>query len=327
MKEQKQEIIEYVEQERRSGRKVKEILKTLCVPRSNYYRWQKSQGKAPIRRRPSSRMLNPVEEEAILQVKEQHPGYRHRRIQGELQKKGLYISATRIYQVLRERGLVEAYARRPSPLKAPQYEVIARNRLWGCDWTKLLIAGIRWYLITLIDFFSRLWIEFEVIPSVNASHVKALYSRGLLAQGLRKAPCKPILRTDRGSPNTSWATREFFEMLGAELSWARVRRPTDNAITERHYGTIKQEEIYLVGNYPDEKTARMELGKYQQHYNRDRPHQSLWNFTPQHVHELNNKSLLLEELKLMKHTTIENRRRYWESIKKSDSLLNPILSH
>jgi transposase InsO family protein len=35
--------------------------------------------------------------------------------------------------------------------------------------------------------------------------------------------------------------------LGAELSFARVRRPTDNALTERFYGTIKQEEIYLVG--------------------------------------------------------------------------------
>jgi transposase InsO family protein len=191
----------------------------------------------------------------------------------------------------------------------------------------LLIGGIRWYLITLIDFFSRLWIEFEIAPTVNASHVKALYNRGLLAQKLRTASRKPILRTDRGSPNTSWVTQDFFDLMGADLSWARIRRPTDNAITERHYGTIKQEEIYLVGNYPDEKTAREELGKYQSHYNIQRPHQALWNFTPQHVHELNNKTALLQELRQMKQKTLKNRKNYWKTVNQSDLLLNPILSH
>jgi len=327
MKKQKQEIIGYVRDGRQDGRTVTEILKTLEVPRSSYYRWVRDVGRKVVKQNGTTRTLTPVEKTAIVQAKEKNPEYRHRRIQGELQKKGMYISATSIYHFLRERGQIEPYQRRPNPLKYPSYEVIGRNLLWGCDWTKLLIAGIRWYLITLIDFFSRLWIEFEIVPTVNAAHVKALYSRGLLAQGLRTSSCKPILRTDRGSPNTSWVTREFFDMMGADLSWGRVRRPTDNAITERHYGTIKQEEIYLVGNYPDETTARRELGKYRDQYNLQRPHQALWNFTPQHVHELNNKTALMAELRQMKQKTLENRKNYWKTVNKSDLLLNQILSH
>ena len=35
------------------------------------------------------------------------------------------------------------------------------------------------------------------------------------------------------------------------------------------------------------------------------------NFTPAHVHELNNKSLLLTELKEMKRKTREKRKAYW----------------
>ncbi len=101
---------------------------------------------------------------------------------------------------------------------------------------------------------------------------------------------------DRGSPNISGVTQEFFETLGAELSFARVRRPIDNALTERFYGTVKQEEIYLVGNYPDELSAREELGCYIVIYNQPRPHQALFNFTPAHVHQLNNKSVLVQEL-------------------------------
>lgn len=66
---------------------------------------------------------------------------------------------------------------------------------------------------------------------------------------------------DRGSPNTAWVTQAFFQHLEVDLSFARVRRPTNNAITERLYGSIKQEEIYLMGNDPDETSAREEIGR------------------------------------------------------------------
>ena len=38
------------------------------------------------------------------------------------------------------------------------------------------------------------------------------------------------------------------------------------------------------------------LGVYIETYHQSRPHQALFNFTPAHVHELNNKSALLAEL-------------------------------
>jgi hypothetical protein len=79
---------------------------------------------------------------------------------------------------------------------------------------------------------------------------------------------------------------------------------------------VKQEEIYLVGNYPDEISAREELGRYIQFYNQSRPHQALFNFTPAHVHQINNKSLLLAELAEMKRRTREKRKAYWTNRQK-----------
>jgi len=164
----------------------------------------------------------------------------------------------------------------------------------------------------VIDFFSRLLIAYDVVPTVHAGYVKAIYQAGLSSQGISlHSETKPELRVDRGSPNTSGVTQEFFESLGAELSFARVRRPTDNALTERFYGTVKQEEIYLVGNYPDAQSAREELGRYIESYNQSRPHQALFNFTPAHVHQLNNKSVLMVELNEMKRKTREKRKAYW----------------
>jgi len=311
MASQKQAVLGLVESHRGEGRSVSEVLGTVGVARSSSYRWKKGEGEKKDER-PSSYELTVEERQMIEAVKESHPEYRHRRIQGMLQQQGVYLSASAIYGHLKELGQVEPYDRRAAPWKTARYEVWRRNLMWGSDWTKLSVGGIRWYLLTVIDFFSRLLIAYDVVPTVHAGYVKAIYQAGLSSPGISlHSETKPELRVDRGSPNTSGVTQEFFESLGAELSFARVRRPTDNALTERFYGTVKQEEIYLVENYPDAQSAREELGRYIESYNQSRPHQALFNFTPAHVHQLNNKSVLMVELNEMKRKTREKRKAYW----------------
>jgi transposase InsO family protein len=318
MENQKQSTLELVAAHRGQGRRVSEVLSSMGVARSNYYRWKKDENQNKAGRQRSYE-VTAEERRQIDQVKAQYPQYRHRRIQGVLQQRGFYLSATVIYGHLKQQGQVEPYQRRAAPWKEPRYEVWQRNLMWGSDWTKLRIGGVRWYLLTVIDFFSRWIIAWEVVPTVHAGTIKAIYQAGLTNQGISiHSQSKPKLRVDRGSPNTSGVTQEFFETLGADLSFARVRRPTDNALTERFYGSIKQEEIYLVGNYPDEISAREELSRYIESYHYIRPHQSLMNFTPAHIHEFNNKSLLLDELKEIKRQTRERRRTYWAKKQKDD---------
>lgn len=310
MSTQQAAILQMVQDARQKGQRVGEVLATLGIKRATYYRWKKGMGGRSSS--PGGRSLIPAEHTRIDQVKDAHPEYRHRRIQGLLQTEGCYVSASAVYAHLKKRGQVEPYVRREAPWKQPRYEIRQRNLLWGSDWTKLSIGHVRWYLLTVIDWFSRLLIAFDVVPTVNASHVKAVYQQGLRAQGiLLSAEQKPELRVDRGSPNTSWVTKEFFQDLEADLSFARVRRPTDNAITERFYGSIKQEEIYLVGNYPDERSAREEIERYIAHYNHRRPHQALMNFTPGYVHQVNNKTVLCQERQALKRAARERRRLYW----------------
>lgn len=318
MDNQKQSTLELVAAHRCQGRRVSEVLSSMGVARSNYYRWKKdeTQNKAD---RQSSYEVTAEERLQIDEIKAQHPQYRHRRIQGVLQQRGVYLSASVIYGHLKEQGQVEPYQRRAAPWKEPRYEVWQRNLMWGSDWTKLRVGGVRWYLLTVIDFFSRWIIAWEVVPTVHAGTIKAIYQAGLTNQGISiHSQSKPKLRVDRGSPNTSGVTQEFFETLGADLSFARVRRPTDNALTERFYGSIKQEEIYLVGNYPDEISAKEEIGRYIESYHHTRPHQSLMNFTPAHVHQVNNKSRLLAEITEIKRKTRERRKTYWAEKQKDD---------
>lgn len=314
MRHQQEAVIQLVEEQRAHGRPVGTVLHTLGIARATYYRWKQPEGRARPRR---TYPLTPEEKRLIEELKALHPECRHRQLQGLLQAQGIFLSASAIYQHLKAQGQIEPYARRPAPWASPRYEVWQRNLLWGCDWTKLKIGSQRWYLLTVIDFFSRLLMAFEIVPTVNATHVQAVYRLGLRAQGIPlDSPRKPGLRVDQGSPNTSHVTREFFARIGADLSFTRVRRPTDNAMTERLYGTMKQEEIYLVGNYPDEQSAREELGQYIAYYNTQRPHQAVMNFTPAYVHKVNNKTLLLNERIQLKRKAREARKQYWLTLTK-----------
>jgi len=311
MEEQKKQIIQFVQDKKMKGYTITKTLDDLKIKRSTYYSWLKPEDNKKAKHRITE--LTPEEKQLIEKTKDEYPHLRHRQIQGILQNKGLYLSYSSVYNHLKSIDMIEPYERRPSPLKEPRYNILRRNVMWGCDWTKLLINHTRWYLLILIDFFSRYIIAYDICPSINASHIKYIYTKGLRNQGIdKKSDILPDLRTDRGSPNTSLVTKEFFDIIGAELSFARVRRPTDNAFTERFFGTAKQEEIYMVGNYPDEYSARYEIGDYTDHYNNRRPHQSLWNFTPAYVHEVNNNSLILQRLKELKERSKEARRLYWE---------------
>lgn len=326
MEEQKKGILDFVEEQVKQGRTVTDCLATLGVKRASYYRWRKKKemGVLPLKERENCWRVTPEEENRVFEMKEKNPTLRHRKIQGELQKQGHYLSYTTVYRRLKEKNLVEPYARRPAPWDEPHYEIWRRCMVWGADWTKMRIGGIRWYLLTLIDFFSRLIEAHKIVPTVNAAHVKALYLDGLGNENIpRHWHLKPELRVDQGSPNTSRVTKDFFKDMAADLSFARVRRPTDNAITERFYGTIKQEEIYIVGDYQDLRTAEEEIGKYVKFYNEERPHQALWNFTPEWIHDLNNKTEALKCWRELKRTSWGARKNYW----RNDSQKNAIVSH
>lgn len=151
MSTQKEAIIKLVAEQKEKGRPVGEALCTLGVARSTYYRW-KQLGGAQRDRVSGAYPLTPEEREQIGAVKEAYPQLRHRQIQGVLQKEGIYLSFSTIYQYLKGRGLVEPYKRRPSPWETPRYEVWQKNLMWGCDWTKLKIGHLRWYLLTVIIF-------------------------------------------------------------------------------------------------------------------------------------------------------------------------------
>jgi transposase InsO family protein len=80
--------------------------------------------------------------------------------------------------------------------------------------------------------------------------VQDLLALAYMSQGMQRQESKPLLRTERGSPNLERGTKRLIRDLEMTLSPGRADRPTDNARQERWYRTAKQEEIYLYPTYP-----------------------------------------------------------------------------
>jgi putative transposase len=304
--EQRHRILEEVQRLRAQGFSISETLRGLGVCRSTYYVWLNP----PTVRKKSAAVLRLTAEEqhAIIKKKKGEPQLSHRQVSGLLRQDGHWISPSSCYRRLKALGWVMAACLRTAPWKVARYEPFRPNQIWGEDWTILSITGLRHYLLTIIDYFSRYIVAWAVVKTVTQREVQALLALAYMSERIEHQHPKPIVRVDQGSPNTAIKTRRLIKDLEMLLSPARAYRPTDNARQERWYRTVKQEEIYCYPTYLSEEIARLCLAHYIDYYNEQRPHQALWNYTPGDVHRLGNKSQLLNHYRQMVQIAKERRR-------------------
>ncbi len=291
--EQKERIIGEVDRLKDDGMSVSEILKQLGVPRSTFYSWRDRQ-ESNRRPQPVNSLLE-TEEEKILSMKNQKPYLSHRHISGLLRHDNIWVSPSSCYRRLKEAGLVWEWSLREAPWRIPKYEPFRPNQIWGEDWTGLVIKGVRHYVLTILDLFSRYVIAWGIVKTVTQSEVKNLVALAIMSEGLEDQTPKPILRTDPGSPNMASDVRVFLKEMGVTFSPGRTARPTDNARQERFYRTLKQEEIYCHDSYHSVESARSNIAKYIDYYNNKRPHQALFGYPPDYVHKRGNKTGLMNE--------------------------------
>lgn len=305
---QRQRIIEEVNRLKAEGINIEKAIIGLGIVRSTYYGWLKGADNKAKKVRQPLISLTDAERQAIINKKEAEPQMTHRIISGILRHDGHWISPSSCYRVLKALGYVSEAIYREAPWKTPRYEPFRPNQIWGEDWTILTIDSIRYYLLTIIDYFSRYIVAWGIVKTVTQREVKDILTLAYINEGIENNALKPKLRLDRGSPNMAHDTRRLIADLEMVISPSRVNRPTDNSRQERWYRTVKQEEIYCYPTYPSIDVARISLSRYIEYYHEIRPHQALWNYTPGYVHRLGNKSLLLEQYRQAVNDARERRK-------------------
>jgi transposase InsO family protein len=253
---------------------VRTICQLLGVSRSWYY----------AARQPSSRTQD---DEVVIQRIEQivvrHPGYGYRRVTVALQRQGVVINHKRVRRLMQTRSLlcaVRRYVRttqsqhafRRLPNLAKTHVPSGPNQLWVADLTYLHLARETGFLACILDAWSRKCIGW----AVGADLTTALTVRAL-EQALRTRQPAPgwIHHSDQGVQYANHRYAELLTQNGAVMSMSATGQPTDNAIMESFFSTLKREEVWLT-DYRDLAEARLCLHRFiDQIYNTERLHSSL----------------------------------------------------
>lgn len=139
------------------------------------------------------------------------------------------------------------------------------------------MAEAFYYLICIIDPYSRKIVGHVVRPQATSDDVKDVFDKALASEGLLSQGAKmPKSLSDRGPQMRSRSIRRFFFDLGIAQIFSRPRTPSDNATIESFFATIKGDRLYRM-----DYSSPIELA----HRLLQRIHQGIGFVTPAEKHD------------------------------------------
>jgi transposase InsO family protein len=157
------------------------------------------------------------------------------------------------------------------------------NQLWVSDLTYWKInAGEHLYISFITDAYSHKIVGYHVAETMEAIESVRALQMALSTLGAESL-LQLIHHSDRGIQYCSHAYVELLQHHNIQISMTENGDPLENAIAERINGIIKNEylETYTVDNI---KEAKKLLKDVVDLYNNERPHMSIGNLTPNHIH-------------------------------------------
>jgi transposase InsO family protein len=158
----------------------------------------------------------------------------------------------------------------------------AINQLWVSDITYWKLNENYVYISFITDAYSHKIVGYHVAQTLEAiESIKAL-QMALSALGAERH-LNLIHHSDRGIQYCSQGYVKLLQHYTIKISMTENGDPLENAVAERVNGIIKEEylETYNIDNIKD---ARQLLKAVVDLYNEERPHMSIGNLTPNHIH-------------------------------------------
>jgi len=188
--------------------------------------------------------------EQVIAYKNEHPGCGRRKLYYQINPDG--IGRDSFIQILRQLGFGANRKRNvfrttiPGYINYPNYIeglLVARiNHVWQSDITWFILGKEHYYLIFIIDVYSKAIVGHAVSKTMHARNnlkclKKALRSRKITRQ------TRMIHHSDRGSQFSSIAYTS--ELLKKNIRISMGIKGQDNAYAERINGTIKNEYLHF----------------------------------------------------------------------------------
>lgn len=175
------------------------------------------------------------------------------------------------YRVVRPRNFIRTTI--PTALRYPNLIegllVRDKNRVWQTDITYFNLGGIFYYLVFIVDIYTKAIRGYQV-----SDHMRAEANLKALQMALKEAgPVNGLIHhSDRGSQFTDHDYRNLLQQKNIHISMGLIAQ--DNAYAERINGIIKNE--YLKGKVIRSLVElKREVARAVKHYNEKRIHRHL----------------------------------------------------
>ena len=300
------------------GLSVQKACEFLNLSRVSYYHWLGGRKADDLSladvmprvvERHSVLRITEAEREAIVEAAkdEAKVDLHHRKLAHTLgREEEVYVSESTVFRVLKEEGLVAPRQVRKRPaVQRPEVVATAARKVWCWDFSYLKIGLVFWYLLAIIDQFSRKIVGWDLVFQATAQEAKRVWDEALAAERLLDDEPVAVERgaesgglglkamSDNGTQMKARTMREFFRDLGIEQVFSRPHTPEDNAYAETWFATAKCERLYSeLEDCDDPLEARQIIGEFVRFYNEERLHQGIGFVTPVERHEGRDVALL-----------------------------------
>lgn len=253
-------------------------MKWLELGTSKYHSWKARYGKQNEHngKIPRDYWLEPWEREAILEFHDKHPTDGYRRLTFMMLDEDIVaVSPSTTYRVLKSAGRLDRHSWAPSKKGKGFAQPSGPHRHWHTDISHLNLGGTFYFLITVLDGYSRYIVHWEIRESAKEIDVETVLQRAL-----EKFPeAAPRIISDNGPQFVARDFKSFIRIQGLTHVRTRPYYPQSNGKLERWHASVKVECVRPA--CPESLAeARRKVVGYVAHYNNSRLHSAIDYVTP-----------------------------------------------
>ena len=313
---EKAEVIRLVEG---SALSVRRTLTELGVHRSTFYAWYRRYAedgvaglgaKKPAAQRSWNR-IPPAVRERVVTAALADPERSARELAWQLtDRTEHFLSESSVYRILKAADLItspafiliQAADRFVHPTRRP-------NELWQTDFTYLQVVGWGWYyLSTVLDDYSRYILAWTLTTTMQASDVMVTLdlARAKAEVDQVRVVHRPRLLSDNGPCYVAKALGTYLTHHGLTHTRGAPYHPMTQGKIERYHRSMKN--VVKLDLYYSPWELERAIGRFVEHYNHRRLHESLQNVTPADVYE-GRQAAILDRRARIKRETLARRKR------------------
>lgn len=278
-----------------------------------FSRWKKGFKAESKKVIPKTHYSTPQERQKVIDFKRHHMSLGYRYLTWLMVDLNIVVlSPSTVYRILKEALLNKTWTNAPGEPKKKGFDQPTKpHEHWHTDISYVSYKGTRFYLICILDGFSRSILAWDIRLAMESFDTYMVLFRAC-ELWLPTTDLNPRLISDNGA---QFLTKEYKQVLHEfEMTHVRtsVNHPQSNGKMERFHKTIKHECIRDLPRITEEQ-FRQDIAEWIQIYNEKRLHSSIQYLPPMKV-LLGQGDEILQERKNKIAIAKKNREKYYNQM-------------